>query len=90
MSLDRIRKSFDAGDLTANPLDDGSGVLVDTAGERLVTLNATGMTLAGAIEQGVDSESGLAEALTAEFEVSHERALADARDFVARLSEALD
>ncbi|QKK02951.1 MAG: PqqD family protein [Pseudomonadota bacterium] len=90
MSFDRIRRAFADGRLTANPLDDGSGVVLDTAGERLLTMNATGMALVQAIEAGTTDEAALTEVLTSRFEVDQERALADLRQFVERLVEALN
>lgn len=90
MALNRVRAAFAQGRLTVNPLDDGSGVVVDTRGERLLTMNATGMALVEAIEAGADDEAALTAALARRFEVENDRALADARTFIKHLAEALD
>lgn len=90
MSFDHIRKAFADDRLTTNSLDDGSGVVLDMAGERLLTMNATGMALVQAIESGTTDEAALAEVLTSRFEVDHERALDDVRRFVERLAAVLD
>lgn len=52
----------------------------------LITLNETGVTLWNALEAGGDV-SGLARALTAEYDVSMEQAEKDAAAFVQKLRE---
>lgn len=88
--LDRIRSALSSGRLTVNPLDDGSGVLLDLDGEQLLTLNASAMHLVHAVEAGARDIDALATALTQRFEVDAERARADAAGFVQRLADALD
>ena len=59
--------------------------LVDFNG--MLTLNESGVLLWKALEKGAD-RTGLAEALTAEYEVSTEQALADVDAFLEKLSQA--
>lgn len=89
LSIDLIRKALEQGRATVNPLDDGTGVVVDIAGEQLLTLNATGVVLMQVLESGTVSEQALASALTARYEVDHDRALTDSRAFVERVSTTL-
>lgn len=53
----------------------------------MMTLNETGALLWKALEQGGSAET-LADALTAEYNVSREEALADAEEFCRKLIEA--
>ncbi len=59
--------------------------LVDFNG--MLTLNESGVLLWKALEQGADREA-LTEALTAEYEVSMEQALADVDAFINKLGQA--
>lgn len=52
----------------------------------MLTLNETGALLWKALEQGGDVET-MADALTAEYNVSREQALADAEEFCQKLME---
>ena len=53
----------------------------------LLTLNETGLMLWKLIEEGSDREA-LAKALTEEYEVSFDEALADVDEYLKKLSEA--
>lgn len=53
----------------------------------MLTLNETGALLWKALEKGGDQEA-LADALTAEYAVSREQALADAQEFMENLVRA--
>lgn len=84
-----IRNALDSGRLTINALDDGSGVVLDTDGEQLLTLNRTGMRLIQSIDDGASTVDPLRDMLMAEYEVEAERAEADVRAFVAEVAKAL-
>ena len=84
-----IRNALDSGRLTINALDDGSGVVLDTDGEQLLTLNRTGMRLIQSIDDGASTVEPLRDMLMAEYEVEAERAEADVRAFVAEVAKAL-
>jgi hypothetical protein len=86
-NLETIRLALQRGRVTVNPLTDGSGVLVDLQGQRLLALNASGMLLVQAIECGEADEHGLVRALASGFLVDITRAEADTREFVRRLAE---
>ena len=53
----------------------------------MLTLNESGLMLWHLLEKGSDTES-LATALTDEYDVTYEQALADVREFVEKLNRA--
>lgn len=87
--IDRIREALDAGRLTINALEDGSGVLLDVEGEQLLTLNATGMRLIQAIADRAASAEELGARLASAYDVTPDRAEADARVFLDHVVKAL-
>lgn len=88
-SIDPIRQAIESKRLTVNRLDDGTAVLLDIEGEKLMTLNASALRLIDWIEIGVDSVEELGNRLTEIYEVDLERATADARGFVEDVNQAL-
>lgn len=89
-ALEQVRFALQQRRVTVNSLADGSGVLVDLQGQRLLVLNASGMLLVQAIESGATDESELARRLASGFLVDIARADADAREFVRHLAELVD
>jgi hypothetical protein len=85
-----VRDALASQRLTINALDDGSGVLLDIDGEKLLTLNRSGMTLVRAIEEGAEDAAALRERLCARFDVDAERAETDAAAFVQEVAQALE
>ena len=90
MSIDVIRQALESERLTINPLDDGSGVVVDVEAEQLLTMNASGLAIMQAIAAGANDSVGIAERLTARFRVEGDRAQADIRVFLEQVNGALD
>jgi len=87
--IDQTRHALDAERLTINALDDGSGVLLDVEGERLLTLNASGMRLIRAIADHAASAEELGARMASEYDVTPDRAEADARMFIDHVARAL-
>lgn len=88
MSINSIHTRFSRGTLSFNTLEDGSGILLDADGERLLSLNATGMLVLQAIAGG-RGDDDIAGELCDRFEVSREQALADVRDLAGKVDKAL-
>jgi len=87
--IDLIAKALAKKRLTINPLDDGSGVVLDVEGEKLLTMNATGMTIIQAIEDGAHSVGAIARVVTSVFEVDDAAADQDVHAFVENVSGQL-
>lgn len=89
MSIKIIRQALESERLTINPLDDGSGVVVDVEAEQLLTMNASGLAIIQAISDGLDDPAGIAERLTTRFQVDTPQACTDVNDFLEQVSGAL-
>ncbi|GAB4177850.1 MAG: hypothetical protein Kow0020_13860 [Wenzhouxiangellaceae bacterium] len=89
-AVETIAEALASGALTVTALDDGTGVLLDMSGERLITLNDTAMCLVEGIEAGERELDALVRRLVRRFDVPTDQARADAASFVARLAEVLD
>lgn len=88
-SLEQLQHYLDSGRLTISALDDGSGVVLDVEGEKLVSLNATGLAIVQSAADGAASEQDLAAALAERFAVAPDAARADVRTFLARLMASI-
>jgi hypothetical protein len=88
-ALEKLQQDLADGRLTLSALDDGSGVALDVESEKLVSLNASGLTILQAIADGADSEEAIATVLVKRFAVTPESARADAKTFLARLTASL-
>jgi hypothetical protein len=82
-----VRLRYDDCDPTVLP--DGSGVLLDLDGHRVVSLSKTGVALVQYIRSGVDSLDALARMLAERYDVEFLEARQDAEDFVNELTRAL-
>lgn len=85
----QIAEALAAGRLTINRLDDGSGVVLDTRKEQLLSMNRTGLMIIEAIAEGLTAESAIAEHLGERFQIDEQRARRDLRQFTRQLAGAL-
>ena len=83
-----IAKTSDA-DLQYTVLPDGSSVLLDISGHRVLTLSDTGTYLMQQLRDGTATVDMLAKRLTQEFDVDDDTARRDTQEFVDALSAAL-
>lgn len=81
-AIARIARALDDKRLTINALEDGSGVVLDVDGERMLGANAVGIAIVQAIADGQRNAAAIAGFLARDFEVPQERALEDLRRFV--------
>jgi hypothetical protein len=88
-AIEQIRCALDRQRLTVNRLDDGTAVLLDIEGEKLMTLNATALRVIDGICDGLDTTDALGHRLTEVYEVEFERAAQDASALVDRLADVL-
>lgn len=84
-----IAAALESDRLLFKTLTDGSGVVLDLEGSRVLALNATGMFVVKRIQQGFTALEDLVEALTAEFEVDTETARRDIDSLLAALHSQL-
>ncbi|MEE4331412.1 MAG: PqqD family protein [Wenzhouxiangella sp.] len=87
--LEAIAQALDKKRLTINPLDDGSGVVLDVDDEQLLTMNATGITIMQAIADGARNIDAIARVVTAVFEVDLDEARQDVRGFIETVAGQL-
>lgn len=80
--IDIIARALKDQRLTINPLDDGSGVVLDVKDEQLLTMNTTGITIVQAIADGARDIEAIATVITARFEIGDEAARQDVREFI--------
>lgn len=88
-TLGDIRSALASGQFTQKKLADGSGVLLDIDGMRVIRLNRTGMFLLEEIHQGARATADLVNSLTASFEVESEEAQRDVRSLLEDLGRQL-
>lgn len=88
-AIARIATALDDKRLTINALDDGSGVVLDVDGERMLTANATGIAVVRAIAEGHRSAPAVANAIAERFDVTQRQALEDVTEFVRSISNGL-
>lgn len=81
----RMGALLGSGRLVRTVLADRSGVMVDTEGMRMLSLNETGMFLVEEISSGVGLE-GLVQRLVEEFRVSRPTARKDVERFLEELT----
>ncbi|MCU7960924.1 MAG: PqqD family protein [gamma proteobacterium symbiont of Bathyaustriella thionipta] len=85
MNLHELSAHLQDDQISETVLEDGSGVLLDLAGQRVLSLNDSGMLLVSQLRNGVAERVQLVAAMTQAFEVSHEQAGADVDDFLQEL-----
>lgn len=83
-----LASQLDAGTLQQSELADGSGVIIDIAGRKVLSLNATGMLLMQELVKH-QSEESLHHILTEQFSLSEEQAKADTQQFLKDLDTAI-
>lgn len=88
-AITTIAQALASGRLTINALDDGSGVVLDVEREQMLTMNATGIALVQAINNGADTAQALVDTLTARFEVTPEQAARDVHGFLKQTAGCL-
>jgi len=88
-SLEIVQKALHGGRLTVNPLDDGSGVVMDVDGEQLMTMNASALAIVILINEGAESMEQVVRGLTASFDVDAARAGLDVEHFLNRMARSL-
>jgi hypothetical protein len=88
-AIARIAGALDDKRLTINALDDGSGVVLDVDGERMLTANATGIAIVQAIADGHRSAAAIAGVIARHFDVPESRALEDVHEFVPGIAQGL-
>ena len=81
-AIHTLAQALADGRLTINPLEDGSGVVLDVDREQMMTMNHTGITIVQAIAEGQTSPDGILDAVTRKFDVDHEQARSDIERFV--------
>ena len=89
MNIERLRGALKAGRLTISPLDDGSGVVLDVAGEQLLEMNASALAMLQAVADGAETEQAVAERIAERFEAPGEQVAADVHTFFAQLVASL-
>jgi hypothetical protein len=87
--LEVIAQALEKERLTINPLDDGSGVVLDVDDEQLLTMNATGITIVQAIADGARDIEAIATVITARFEIDEQAAREDVRAFIDNVAGQL-
>lgn len=87
--LEVIAQALEKERLTINPLDDGSGVVLDVDDEQLLTMNATGITIVQAIADGARDIEAIADVITARFEIDEQAAREDVRAFIDNVAGQL-
>lgn len=83
---DRLKDST----LDETILPDGSGVLLDVAGHRVLTLSSTAVFLVEQIRQGILQTRALTDALQARFDVGRDTASSDTIEFITSLATAFE
>jgi len=73
------------GDLCLTELGDGSGVILDLDGHQVLTLNASGVVLVGAIAAGTLAIDDLVKILREQFDVDEILAERDVQAFLEEL-----
>ena len=85
MKLDELSARLRDDQITDTVLEDGSGVLLDLGGQRVLSLNDTGMLLVSQLREGVADKNQLLDAMTKTFEVDVEQAESDVDSFLLEL-----
>lgn len=88
-AIARLARALDDGRLTINALEDGSGVVLDVDGERMLGSNAAGIAIVQAIADGGRDSAAIASSLAKDFDVPEEQARADVRQFVCDIADGL-
>ena len=87
--LNRLAAVLQSKNVTMTTLADGTGVVVDLAGMKLLTVNSTGMLIVRELCNGNDSLHRVAEAIATEFDVDETVAALNAVTFLEELENAL-
>lgn len=88
-AISKIAAALDENRLTINVLEDGSGVVLDVEGERMLTANMAGIAIIQAIAEGSRDQEGVARRLAARFDISEPRASEGIADFIGKVAQAL-
>ena len=89
MRLDELSAELESERFTHKTLADGSGILLDVEGMRVMSLNASGMVVLEAVADGARDVDTLARKLTSEFEVELETARRDVEELLAELGRTV-
>jgi len=89
VDVERLAEKLSDPDLGETLLPDGSGVLLDIEGHRVLSLSRTAVFLVHQIRNGITSSEGLAERLCERFNIDPATAQKDTVDFLADLASAL-
>ncbi len=87
--LDEVARLLHSGRYSWKTLADGTGVVLDKAGMRVLSLNRSGMSILDAIAEGVNRREELVERLTERFEVDPVTAARDLADLLDELDRLL-
>lgn len=88
-SLEALAALLESDRYTFKTLADGSGVLLDVEGMRVLSFNATAAFLLEEIVAGAADLTALARSLTASFEVDADTAARDVEELLADLDRVL-
>ncbi len=86
-NLNYLADQLVSGALSISALDDGSGVVLDVAGERLLTMNASAIAIMHAIQSGCRDRAEIASRLAKQFAIPADQAESDVSIFVDTLSQ---
>jgi hypothetical protein len=89
VDVERLAEKLSDPDLGETLLPDGSGVLLDIDGHRVLSLSRTAVFLVHQIRDGVTSAEALGERLCERFNIDPATAQKDTADFLADLAGAL-
>jgi hypothetical protein len=89
MDLKRLGSLLRSEKYSQTKLADGTGVLLNVDGLRVLTLNETGMFLVEEIQGGVDDLSTLVGRMATEFDVDDITAKKDVEGFLSELGDTL-
>jgi hypothetical protein len=90
MELAQITKRLASGDFDMTELPDGSAVILDMAGHRVLTLSSTATVIVSMLRQSVTDVGAITRCIVSEFEVEPAVAEADIRRFLDALAAALE
>lgn len=88
-SLDDLKQRLDSPGFSETQLPDGTSVMLDISGHRVMSISETGTELIRSLRHGAKDVDDLATALTERFDVDVQTARADAAAFIRRLAAVL-
>lgn len=89
MEIEWLRENIAGGRLTISRLDDGSGVVLDMQGEKLLEMNASALAMVQAVADGAETEQAVAEQISARCGAPTDRVARDVREFFSQLVASL-